>query len=206
MSRSITAIPTTYAGVNFRSRLEARYAAFFDIVGWRWEYEPLDLKGWIPDFRLTIPCKHSECYGSHVLLVEVKPHYSIDSFSGTPEYALAMKGYGADDLPCDAVALFGIDPSVSFWVMGHGAGGGEYDIESWNVDWVDAWRKAGNLVQWRRPEQPVMRHGKEQYPATRQQPICPSDGDERCTLCGKRGGGWLCDECYGDIKERRGGG
>jgi hypothetical protein len=31
MSSSIIAIPTTYAGVNFRSRLEARYAAFFDI-------------------------------------------------------------------------------------------------------------------------------------------------------------------------------
>ncbi|MEA2669684.1 MAG: hypothetical protein QOJ33_2618, partial [Chloroflexota bacterium] len=30
------AIPTTYDGVNFRSRLEAKWAAFFDLLGWRW--------------------------------------------------------------------------------------------------------------------------------------------------------------------------
>ena len=61
----ITARPTLYNGTRFRSRLEARWAAFFDQAGWRWEYEPLDLRGWVPDFLLigrmrTIP-------------VEVKP-------------------------------------------------------------------------------------------------------------------------------------
>jgi hypothetical protein len=61
----IPAIPTTYAGVNFRSRLEARWAAFFDVIGWRWEYEPMDLAGYIPDFILPF------AYGD--LLVEVKP-------------------------------------------------------------------------------------------------------------------------------------
>lgn len=48
----IAAKPTTYNGVNFRSRLEASWAAFFDLCGWRWEYEPVDLKGWVPDFYL----------------------------------------------------------------------------------------------------------------------------------------------------------
>jgi hypothetical protein len=47
----LTAIPTRYGGVQFRSRLEARWAAFFDLAGWRWQYEPIDLAGWIPDFR-----------------------------------------------------------------------------------------------------------------------------------------------------------
>ena len=42
-------------------------------------------------------------------------------------------------------AVFGIDPSVSFWVMGHGAGGGEYDIESWNVDWVERLEESREL-------------------------------------------------------------
>lgn len=56
------AIPTKYAGVQFRSRLEARWAAMFDLLGWRWEYEPIDLDGYIPDFIVR---------GS--LLVEVKP-------------------------------------------------------------------------------------------------------------------------------------
>lgn len=58
------AIPTRYGGVQFRSRLEARWAAFFDIAGWRWQYEPIDLDGWIPDFRLC---------GKIPALVEVKP-------------------------------------------------------------------------------------------------------------------------------------
>jgi hypothetical protein len=58
------AIPTTYGGVNFRSRLEARWAAFFDLLGWSWEYEPIDLKGYIPDFILGF---------ERPLLVEVKP-------------------------------------------------------------------------------------------------------------------------------------
>jgi hypothetical protein len=29
-------IPTKYRSVNFRSRLEAKYAALFDLLGWRW--------------------------------------------------------------------------------------------------------------------------------------------------------------------------
>lgn len=45
-------IPTTYRGIRFRSRLEAKYACLFDLLGWSWEYEPLDLNGWIPDFVL----------------------------------------------------------------------------------------------------------------------------------------------------------
>lgn len=61
----IRAIPTRYNGVNFRSRLEVRWAAFFDLVGWKWEYEPIDLKGWAPDFVLI---------GRHEkIFVEVKP-------------------------------------------------------------------------------------------------------------------------------------
>lgn len=34
------AIETTYKGVRFRSRLEARWAVFFDAMRWAWEYEP----------------------------------------------------------------------------------------------------------------------------------------------------------------------
>lgn len=60
----IKAIPTVYNGRQYRSRLEARWAAFFDLVGWRYEYEPFDLPGWIPDFLLL---------GKAPVLVEVKP-------------------------------------------------------------------------------------------------------------------------------------
>lgn len=56
--------PTMYRDTMFRSRLEARWAAFFDLSGWLWEYEPFDLLGWTPDFRLQ---------AATPILVEVKP-------------------------------------------------------------------------------------------------------------------------------------
>lgn len=51
------AIETRYKGYRFRSRLEARWAVFFDKVGLEWVYEPegFDLgdAGWyLPDFRI----------------------------------------------------------------------------------------------------------------------------------------------------------
>lgn len=60
------AYPTMYNGRQYRSRLEARWAAMFDLLGWSFEYEPFDLDGWIPDFVLT-GGKWRE------VLVEVKP-------------------------------------------------------------------------------------------------------------------------------------
>lgn len=66
MIYDIKAIPTKYAGVQFRSRLEARWAAFFDLCKWQWEYEPFDLSGWAPDFSI----KKKD--GGRVL-IEVKP-------------------------------------------------------------------------------------------------------------------------------------
>lgn len=45
-------IPTVYRGFRMRSRTEARFAAFFDELKWDWDYEPLDLSGYIPDFLL----------------------------------------------------------------------------------------------------------------------------------------------------------
>lgn len=63
------AIPTRYRSVQFRSRLEAKWAACFDLLGWPWEYEPIDLNGYIPDFVL----------GFHrPLLVEVKPALTLE--------------------------------------------------------------------------------------------------------------------------------
>lgn len=40
---TIQAIQTWYAGCHFRSRLEARWAVFFDTLGIPWQYEP---QGW----------------------------------------------------------------------------------------------------------------------------------------------------------------
>lgn len=54
---SIPAIETKYAGCRFRSRLEARWAVFFDTLGIQWEYEPQGYENYygqryLPDFYL----------------------------------------------------------------------------------------------------------------------------------------------------------
>jgi hypothetical protein len=36
--------------IQYRSRLEAKYAHLFEFLDWGWDYEPIDLKGYIPDF------------------------------------------------------------------------------------------------------------------------------------------------------------
>lgn len=64
----IKAHPTRYKEIEFRSRLEATWAAFFDITGWRWKYEPIDLEGWTPDFEI----EHPRLYPKKIF-VEVKP-------------------------------------------------------------------------------------------------------------------------------------
>jgi hypothetical protein len=76
----IKAVETEYAGTIFRSRLEARWAAFFDILGWPWVYEPFDLDGWFPDFLLEpvhMGFEHLSSGGpveqNRPVLVEVKP-------------------------------------------------------------------------------------------------------------------------------------
>jgi hypothetical protein len=55
----ISAISTRYAGCHFRSRLEARWAIFFDSLDIKWEYEPEGFEtsvGWyLPDFRIQVP-------------------------------------------------------------------------------------------------------------------------------------------------------
>lgn len=61
----IAAIPTEYKGRMYRSRLEAKWAAYFGFLGFEVEYEPFDLGTWSPDFLIT--------RGRWSVLVEVKP-------------------------------------------------------------------------------------------------------------------------------------
>ena len=56
MNYPIKAIETRYKGYRFRSRLEARWAVFFDALGIEWQYEPegyeLPSGRYLPDFYL----------------------------------------------------------------------------------------------------------------------------------------------------------
>lgn len=62
------AIETVYKGYRFRSRLEARWAVFFDALELRWEYEPEGFElgdglRYLPDFKVRYPGRnHSEIH------------------------------------------------------------------------------------------------------------------------------------------------
>lgn len=98
------AIPTVYGGVQFRSRLEARWAAFFDRMGWQYQYEPFDCDGWIPDFVLLFP---------KPVLVEVKPASDVESLH---EFTRKIDASSARD----EVLLVGSTPFLASddWLMG----------------------------------------------------------------------------------------
>ena len=65
-------LKTLYNGIVFRSRLEARWAVFFDSLGIRYKYEPARLAvvphGYTPDFLLPLQDRFDR-----VLWIEVKP-------------------------------------------------------------------------------------------------------------------------------------
>ncbi len=69
---TIQVIPTEYHNTLFRSRLEARWAVFFDALEVPWEFEPEAFgdgeKGYLPDFWLP----NQNCY------FEVKPDTNFD--------------------------------------------------------------------------------------------------------------------------------
>lgn len=62
-------IETHYRGCRFRSRLEARWAVFFDRLGVPWRHEEEGYEGrtarWLPDFYLPTLNLHAEVKGPH---------------------------------------------------------------------------------------------------------------------------------------------
>lgn len=82
---NLKSIETKYKGYRFRSRLEARWAVFFDALNFKWEYEPegFDLgfgELYLPDFRVTSP-------QGHVTWYEVKP----ENHEGESPKLMALK-------------------------------------------------------------------------------------------------------------------
>jgi len=61
---TIPAVSIKYNGVTYRSVLEATWAAFFDVVGWKYDYEPKRYGDWLVDFVI---------HGHKDIPVEVKP-------------------------------------------------------------------------------------------------------------------------------------
>ncbi|NBW19369.1 MAG: hypothetical protein EBR82_66475 [Caulobacteraceae bacterium] len=75
----LKAIDTSYKGYLFRSRLEARWAVFFDTLKLEWEYEPEGYEfnngeRYLPDFRIKSPVYDHLVYE----WVEIKPVHPSD--------------------------------------------------------------------------------------------------------------------------------
>ena len=67
----IKPIETVYNGYRFRSRLEARWAVFFDAMGIKYEYEPEgfefdDGTKYLPDFLLHVFCQNHKAVYAEV--------------------------------------------------------------------------------------------------------------------------------------------
>lgn len=107
------AIDTIYNGYRFRSRLEARWAVFFDELGWQYTYEAegfeLPSGRYLPDFYLPAENAFIEIKPSAPTEKELALAFdlfkssgeSVYIFSGDPWEALApeypgMHGYSAD--------------------------------------------------------------------------------------------------------------
>lgn len=76
---SIKAIETHYKGYRFRSRLEARWAVFFDALGIRWEYEkegfslpsgPYLPDFWLPEFEVWAEVKAADFTYQEIILCD----------------------------------------------------------------------------------------------------------------------------------------
>lgn len=153
MTYTIKAIPTAYAGVNFRSRLEARWAAFFDLCEWKWDYEPFDLEGWAPDFLLRTVLGP--------VLVEVKPYDVVAKLDeelarGPSVGRISEYDKAANHGKHHQVLYLGLSPLSDGYPVGFPA------IPPLNAPYpyavmLDAitvnrpehlWAEAGNIVQW----------------------------------------------------------
>ncbi len=157
-------IPTMYSGIQFRSRLEARYALLFDALGLTWHYEPLDLAGYVPDYIVAVQFARDRRSTYDKMVFEVRPETDVlaaiekISRSGWQHAACVVTatpfttpagyvlGYATDlvtlrDHDCAASNVnpwhpFGYQASVRALTWG---GGDDLTAE---------WKTAGNRSQW----------------------------------------------------------
>ncbi len=136
------AIETRYKGYRFRSRLEARWAVFFDALGIVWEYEKegydLDDAGrYLPDFWLPQVQMWAEVKPQTLIVGELNRCWALCAATGHPVLLL-------DGAP-DFRSYFVCDHHEPEWLMNTsgevahitdgGYPGGDYDTP---VPWMDA--------------------------------------------------------------------
>jgi len=144
------AIPTMYNGRQYRSRLEARWAAYFDLKEWEYEYEPFDLPGWIPDFVIKRNpfSRNGKTYKPKFLLVEVKPYLYGEWKSDDKrkiEKALVKANL------TDIYDLFLLGSTIeemaenSYWNIGHTSH--MFEVEEDDLKWFDTKEKREGIYR-----------------------------------------------------------
>jgi hypothetical protein len=156
MTITLRAIETRYHGYRFRSRLEARWAVFFDALGVPWEYEregfDLGAVGWyLPDFwlpqqdcwveiRPSEASPHEPCCeelakrsGQHVLYVRGNPYpdeYAIELYAPDDSMRTMSPGYvfalGRRDPR--TVCVYNEDAGAARWLGPPGDDGERYPL------------------------------------------------------------------------------
>ncbi len=149
---SYGAIPTVYKGILMRSRLEARVACFLDAYNLVWDYEPIDLKGYIPDMIVEMP------FG--ICLLECKPAVKAAEFRPACR-KITRSGWAGPAIVIGSQLALAPDDRADLTMYGslsaeHGewspvgrchwpaAWGSEYPF----VDAFSEWVTAGNVTRW----------------------------------------------------------
>jgi hypothetical protein len=103
-------IKTEYRGHLFRSRLEARWALFFDLIGvaWTYEGEGYELPGgrYLPDFEINL-ARRGFCF------FEVKPYQpDLDELRKAHELAFASRRmvFIGQGMPGDESGIYAVFP------------------------------------------------------------------------------------------------
>lgn len=105
----MAAIQTVFNGIEYRSRLEARWASFMTNIGWDHIYEPFDGDGYIPDFVVT---------GPSPLLIEVKPAITqTDLEAAVPKAESGLRAHWRRD-----VLVVGASPILTGPRIGNSSG------------------------------------------------------------------------------------
>lgn len=112
---NIKPIETYYNGYRFRSRLEARWAVFFDALGVKYEYEPEGFQRngayYLPDFLIHDVEGEHACSWRQDIYVEVKGRPDEDSANKVFNCSV---GYYED-----ADAEYGEHGGIPVWVVGN---------------------------------------------------------------------------------------
>ena len=129
-SSRINAIPTEYKGYRFRSRLEARWAVFFETLGLPWKYEPegFECEGYegkkvryLPDFYLPRSETWIEVKGTKESLLEEQERLEqiLDWNSPLPGMRDSYHLFTPPLVKVHGLAILGDIPDPSFGLSLH---------------------------------------------------------------------------------------